>query len=161
GSSSSFSGNDCEDIGMRVLVISAAFPPMRAGEADHALHLCQKLAAQGMDVEVLTSRESAAPTDATFTVWSFMTGWRRLGLPRLRRFLKRASPDAVLLMYIGWIYHDHPMMTFAPTLCRHLFPSVPFVTQFENVIGSDTAKQSLFTRTIRKAITYWAGQRNI
>jgi glycosyltransferase involved in cell wall biosynthesis len=39
-------------------------------------------------------------------------------------------------MYIGWIYNDHPMITYAPTITRLLLPRARFVTQFENVIGS-------------------------
>jgi hypothetical protein len=43
--------------------------------------------------------------------------WSWTDLPRLARFIKRCRPDAITLLYSGWIYNDHPMITFAPTLC--------------------------------------------
>jgi hypothetical protein len=121
---------------MRLLVISAAFPPFRAGESDHALHLCRRLADRGLDVHLLTTKRSVHTAHLAFKVYPLMRDWSWLDLPRLLNFLKSCSPDAVLLMYIGWIYNDHPMITFAPTISRALLPGVRFVTQFENAIGT-------------------------
>ena len=44
---------------MKTLVISAAFPPLRAGEADHTYHVCQHLADRGAHVHVLTTRATS------------------------------------------------------------------------------------------------------
>src|SRR5215210_3498423 len=121
---------------MRVLVISAAFPPMQAGEADHTLHLCQHLAARGLDVHLLTSRTSVAHRALPFKISPLMTSWSWRDLPGFVRSLKRCSPDVVLLFYIGWIYNDHPMITFAPTISKILLPRARFITQFANAIGA-------------------------
>jgi polysaccharide biosynthesis protein PslF len=146
---------------MKLLVISAAFPPMRAGEADHALQLCWQLADRGHDVHVLTTKGCLNPEGANFSVHAIMSGWRWSDLPRFMRFLARCSPDGVILMYIGFIYNDHPMMTFAPTVSKIILPSVPFVTQFENAEGASAHETSFGARCVRKAAALCVGANRV
>jgi glycosyltransferase involved in cell wall biosynthesis len=140
---------------MKVLIISAAFPPMRAGEADHTLHLCQHLAARGLDIHVLTTKKNVVTSRFPFKVYPIMQNWTWSDLPRLANFVKHCSPDAILLIYSGWIYNDHPMITFVPTLLKILLPGVPFVTQFE--IEYISRRFSLLTRAILKVMRCWGG----
>lgn len=142
---------------MKLLVISGAFPPMRAGEADHALQLCWQLADRGHDVHVLTTKGCLNPEGANFRVHAIMPSWTWSDLPRFMRFLARCSPDSVILMYIGFIYNDHPMMTFAPTFSKRILPSVPFITQFENAEGASAHDTSPIARYVRKAIAFCVG----
>lgn len=142
---------------MKVLVISAAFPPMRAGEADHTLHLCRHLVDRGLDVHVLTTNRTAATADLPFKVYPIMRNWSWREAPRFAKFLRRCSPDAVLLFHIGWVYNDHHMITFAPTLCKTLFPGIPFVTEFNNPIGVPPRRSSLAARVFHKGIMQWPG----
>ena len=140
---------------MKVLVISAAFPPLRAGEADHTLHLCEHLAQRGLDIHVLTTKKQAVTTAFPFKVYPIMPHWLWPDLPRLVRFLKVCSPDAVLLIYSDRDYNGHPMITFAPTVSKILIPRAPFVTQFETEYLSRNA--SIFTRAILKLVARLAG----
>ncbi|MFY9558448.1 MAG: glycosyltransferase, partial [Blastocatellia bacterium] len=112
----------------RILVISAAFPPMSAGEADHTFHLCQHLAARELDVHLLTTLGDLGPTNPNFSVHRWMRNWSWRDLLRLAICLKRCSPDVVLLYYIGWIYNHHSMITFAATISKALRPRTPFIT---------------------------------
>ena len=137
---------------MKVLVITSAFPPMRAGEADQALHLARHLADRGVDVHVLTTRGHLALPGYPFEVHPIMRDWSWWDLGRLAWFLRRCNPDAVLLMYIGWIYHRHPMITFAPTVSKLLRPRAVFVTQFANTSGALRKQRSLPTRLIRRGL---------
>ncbi len=143
---------------MKVLIISAAFPPMRAGEADHTLHLCQHLAARGLDIHVLTTKKNVVTSEFPFKVHPIMQNWTWSDVPRLANFVKDCSPDAVLLIYSGWIYNDHPMITFVPTLLKILLPGVSFVTQFE--IEYISRQFSLLTRAMLKAMRCWSGSKN-
>ena len=144
---------------MKVLVISAAFPPMRAGEADHTLHLCQHLSDHGLSVNVLTTKTNQTKNNLPFKVYPLIRNWSWVDLLTLARFLKLCSPDAVMLLYSGWIYNDHPMITFAPTICKALLPHTTFVTQFE--IAEDSFRASIPTRIIRKIFKQWAGPKSI
>ena len=116
---------------MKLLVISAAFPPSQAGEADHALHLCERLADRGLDVHVLTTKRDLEATHFPFQVYSIMPGWSWRDLPRFARFLRCCAPDAVLLIYSDRDYDCHSMITLAPSIAKAILPSAPFVTQFE------------------------------
>jgi glycosyltransferase involved in cell wall biosynthesis len=91
-----------------------------------------------------------------------MQNWDWTELTRIRSFLKVSAPDAVFLMYIGLMYKFHPMVTFLPTLCKRLFPSVPFVTRYESAfVGADPSKTGLASRAFRKLMVRWAGMKDI
>jgi glycosyltransferase involved in cell wall biosynthesis len=138
---------------VKVLVISAAFPPMQAGEATNAYHLCQRLAERGLDVHVLTSSVGqTAALDPRITVHPLMRRWSWAEAPRLRRFLKACAPDVIYLMYLGWTYDFQFMSTFIPTIAKRVLPAVPFVTRFENVGGAGPRTNSLASRIIRKGL---------
>jgi glycosyltransferase involved in cell wall biosynthesis len=62
-------------------------------------------------------------------------------------------------MYIGWIYNDHPMVTFVPTIINALLPRVPVVTLFEDRYGAHP--KWIVARAVRKGFTRWAGQHNV
>ncbi len=144
---------------MKLLVISAAFPPMRAGEADHAMHLCHHLAERGLDVHVLTTKRDLQTTGRPFALHPIMPNWRWSDLPRLARFLRRCAPDAILFIYSDRDYNSHPMMTFAPSISKYLLPSVPFVTQLETEhISRDV---SIATRAILKVLARLGGPQNL
>ena len=140
---------------MKVLVISAAFPPLKVGEADHALYLCRHLADRGSDVNVLTTERDVTTSDLPFKVHPIMPHWLWSDLPRLAFFIKRCSPDAVLLIYTDRDYDYHPMITFAPSLVKILLPRASFVTQFETEYLSRRA--SIFTKATLKIGARCAG----
>ena len=142
---------------MRVLVISAAFPPVQAGEADHAMHLCHRLAARGLDIHVLTTKRDGVGVSLPFKVYSIMPHWLWTDLPRLARFLRSCSPDAILLIYSDRDYDRHPMITFASSLSKALLPTAPFVTQLETEYISRQA--SIPTRAILKLASRLAAPR--
>lgn len=145
---------------MRILVISGAFPPMRAGEADHAYHLCLNLARHGMEVEVLTTVTGQKIEDLPFRVHPVMRNWTWPELYTMMRFLKSNKPDGIILLYTSWLYNRHPMITYAPTVCRALLPSTPFITQFE-IVETAIDWGSIFRRALVKLAMLWAGSRGI
>ena len=142
---------------MKVLIITAAFPPMRAGEADQALHLSRHLAKRGLDVHVLTTIGCVGTSSFPFKVYPIMRDWSWKDLGRLARFLRSCNPDAALLMYIGWIYNNHPMITFAATLSKRLLPRPVFVTQFANVTGAVLQQGNILGRLFAQGMQLWAG----
>ncbi|BCA54122.1 hypothetical protein W02_12620 [Nitrospira sp. KM1] len=142
---------------MKVLVISAAFPPMKAGEADHTYRICLELAKRGLHVELLTTHGSRVDPSFPFTVHPWMNDWSWHAMPRFANFVSRCAPDVVLFIYIGWIYQDHPMMTFAPTVIRRIRSQCRIVTQFEYPMGCNNDKFSLLSRVVRRLAERWAG----
>jgi glycosyltransferase involved in cell wall biosynthesis len=143
---------------MKVLVI-APFPPYKAPEADHAFGLCEQLADQGLDVDVITQQGSVASRHPRVTVHPIMRKWSWSELPRLARTMRRCSPDAVLLFFLYWAY-DHPMITFVPTVAKRLLPRAQFVTLFEEA-EADSSRTPFLARAVRKVMKLWAGSKDV
>jgi FkbM family methyltransferase len=136
--------------GMKVLIVSA-FPPDPAPEANHALHISERLAKSGLTVHVLCKKGSIAATQQNIVVHPVIDEWTWAALPRLARYMTKCQPDVVLLIYLGWIYDQHAMITFLPTICRFILPGVPCVTQFEAVDGG-ASRRSWLARALRRVI---------
>lgn len=143
---------------MRVLVISATFPPMRSGGADYAFRLCQRLAEAGIDVRVLTSRIAGVATDVGLTVDPVMQRWSWSELPRLLRIAYRYRPDVINLHFNNMIYNDQPMITLVLTLLKRFLPGVRIVTHIESPGGVRNHLLPRVTRAIRKALIYGVGK---
>ncbi len=77
----------------------------------------------------------------------------------MMRFLKSNKPDGIILLYTSWLYNRHPMITYAPTVCRALLPSTPFI-QFE-IVETAIDWGSIFRRALVKLAMLWAGSRGI
>lgn len=137
---------------MKVLVISAAFPPQRSGEATNAFHMCEQLAARGLDVHVLTTKREGGIDAPGITVHPLMPGWSWAAVPTLVRFLRACAPDAVYLMYLGWTYDFQFMSTFLPTIVKRAVGAVPVVTRFENIGGAGPQANSRLSRLVRKGV---------
>jgi glycosyltransferase involved in cell wall biosynthesis len=137
------------------------FPPYEAPEADHALHLCEHLADNGVEMHVIAQKGCVIPSNPRITVYPVIRKWSWQGLPNLIWLIRHCSPDAVLLMYIGWIYNDHPMVTFVPTIAKALLPLVPVVTLFEDRYGAHPEHTSIVARAVRKGVSRWAGQHDV
>ncbi|HEV2294489.1 MAG TPA: glycosyltransferase family 4 protein [Tepidisphaeraceae bacterium] len=123
---------------MRVTVVCSMYPPALAPEAPHAALLCKHLAAAGAQVTLITTHMDAPrPRGEGFGVRDVMPHWGWRAAPRLFRELNRSNPDVVLLIFLGWIYDRHPMVTFLPTLCRGLKKRPRVIVQFENTGGAE------------------------
>lgn len=125
-----------------------------AGEADHAFHLCTRLAEAGVEVRVLTTQGNIAINRPGLTTLPVIQQWSWKALPVVARQLWRIAPDAILLLYSGGPqYHYHPMITFLPTVAKAIRPQSPFVTQFENAYPPHWT--TLVERIVRKGISPW------
>lgn len=143
---------------MKVLIVSP-FPPDPAPEANHALHLSEHLAEAGLVVHVLCKKGSIPATQKNIVVHPVIDDWTWSDLPRLTACMKNCQPDVVLLLYLGWIYNFHPMITFLPTICRMVLPGVPCVTQFEAIDG--IRRRSFSTRALHKAVALLPGGKDV
>src|SRR5262249_53894676 len=90
-----------------------------------------------------------------------MQRWSWLELPRFARFLTENRPDAILLLYLGHMYFNQPMITFAPSVAHSRLPGVRFVTQFENVYGTNANECSVLTRGVRRLAKSWVGPADV
>jgi glycosyltransferase involved in cell wall biosynthesis len=135
---------------------------MPSGESTNTLFLANHLAASGIDVHVLTGKGNTYPSGTRSTVHPVMPDWSWRSFPKFISFLRDCSPDAVLLMYVGWMYGHHPMITFAPSFAKKLFPGIRFITRVEHAYRAFLPERvSLLTRAIRKAVIWFVTGRPV
>lgn len=126
---------------MKIMVICSHYPPLPAPEGNHALLLCEHLALTGANVDLVTGTLPAgAPPPRGYRLHPEIDSWGWKGAGQLQRVARRLRPDVVILIYVAWIYLDHPMITFAPAILRRAVPGIAFVTQFENTLGGHVPK---------------------
>lgn len=142
---------------MKVLVISATFPPMTSGGAQYAFMLCQHLAEAKEDVYALVATTADAAADPRIKVYPVMDHWSWAELPRLLRVVAQCRPDVVNIHFTGMIYHNQPMITFLPSILKRRFADLSVVTLFEYPTGVNLDRVSSSARLIRKGVNYWVG----
>lgn len=118
---------------MRILVVSAVYPPMTVAEADHVLHICRTLSERGMDVHLLTRNLPNLADTSFVTPHPVMNTWGWSESIRAIKTIKTVSPDAVLLFFLGTLYNYKLMITFLGTILRLFFPGTAFAVMFSNV----------------------------
>src|SRR5882724_1078923 len=150
---------------LRLLIISSAFPPIRAPESGHALFLCEHLARAGAEVHLLTSKGNNfnGPLTSGVTVHAVMDNWSWRQLIKLLDFIRSNHFDTILLIYIDWIYQCHPMITFLPTFARRLCKTRRVVTQLENENGLSgiPSNEGVGGRLMRGLIAWLVGRKNV
>jgi polysaccharide biosynthesis protein PslF len=101
---------------MRVLLLSAEYPPLPGGVGDYTLQLGLALRAQDLDVQIATAPQGANPGPLprhAISGW----GWT---LPReVRALLRRLRPDLLHIQYQTGAYGMHPAITLLPRALRH------------------------------------------
>ena len=144
---------------MHVLIISPSYPPAAEGEAEHALQIAKRLADRGYEVSVLTNRRSEVKQEHGVTVHAVVEAWKWRHLPTLLRRLRALKPDAVLLIYTAWLFDNHPMISFLPTLLRRWRLASRLVVVVETAHSAPVATAAV--RVLRKCFALACGQRGI
>jgi glycosyltransferase involved in cell wall biosynthesis len=92
---------------MKVLLISAAYPPSPGGVADYTYHLAHAVAELGHEVRVVTS---AVPVprphadESTVTVSRVVRRWSLRGLRSIVDMVRAYRPEVVSLQYVPTMY---------------------------------------------------------
>jgi glycosyltransferase involved in cell wall biosynthesis len=138
---------------------------MRAPESGHALFLCEHLARAGVEIHLLTTKGNAfnGPLPSGVRIHSVMDNWGWKQLLKLLYFIRSNRFDAILLIYIDWIYQCHPMITFLPTFAKRLCRTRNVVTQLENESGLSgmRSNERVRDRLMGALITWFVGRKDV
>lgn len=158
---------------MKVLIISAAFPPIKSGGSDYAKRMATELAGRGVDVTVLTSTKAATQSSAsisssdkpvgaeTFLTLPLIPRWGWTAFPKIMDTVRVLQPDVIDIHFTGWIYNDHPMITFLPTFVRKWNPNVHVSVHFESFGGIQRQLSNAIEATVRFFMSVVVGRQNI
>lgn len=99
---------------MRVLLISAEYPPTPGGVGDYTALLAAHLAAAGATVSVLTTGNGTVRHDGDVTMYAQARSWSGGIADTARGILRSFRPDIVHLQYQTGMYQMRPSVTFLP-----------------------------------------------
>lgn len=84
---------------MRILMISAEYPPMAGGVGDYTRRLSVALSARGHEVAILTGKQGQAYRDAARIYPVRIERWDSSCIPVIRQTVAKLQPDIVHIQY--------------------------------------------------------------
>ncbi len=100
--------------------MTGSFPQMKCGIGDYSDSLARALAAEGVDVGVLTDiRAKDAVAAKNLQIFPIVSHWSFRGLPRLASAIRHFSPDIVHVQY--------PTQGYGPNGAPTLIPAIAFM----------------------------------
>ncbi|CAN5169521.1 hypothetical protein BH10CYA1_BH10CYA1_38770 [soil metagenome] len=145
---------------MKLLIVSAAFPPLRTGGADFVHRLASQLAARDVDVTVVAS-EGAVSHDDALHVQRVSRKWNWQATQKCVSIVRKLNADVVDIIFTGWMYQDHPSITFLPTLIKQSCPETRVVVHIESLGGIRRERSNFARAASRYAASLIAGRENI
>ena len=100
---------------MRVLLVSAEYPPIPGGVGDYTALLARHLAEAGATVSVLTSASDDVPHDGDVTVFPIVRRWDWRVARVVREIVARMRPEVLHVQYQTGMYGMHPAINLLPS----------------------------------------------
>jgi glycosyltransferase involved in cell wall biosynthesis len=115
---------------MRILFISAEFPPMQGGVGDCTNEIAKALVSRGVETHVVTTADRQLATvdrEGGVHIRRLVAKWDWGALPTVRRAVRDTRADIVHIQYQTGAFGMHPMINFTPRLLtsRPLRPLSP------------------------------------
>lgn len=122
---------------MKILMIVASFPPQRCGVGDYTEQLCKNLAADGVEVEVITSagsrEQGEGRREQKFEVYPVIKKWGFGALFPILRLIRALRPEVVHIQYHGDDYQRRVMINLLPLVLRFFGRGLWTVTTLHNL----------------------------
>lgn len=145
---------------MKALLISPAFPPMRTGGADFVHRLATEMSSRGVTTAVITAQHAECHDD-TILIERVGSKWNWQAMQHILRFVAKWKPDVVDIVFTGWMYQDHPAITFLPTLIKQRFPAIRIIMHLESLGGIRRDKSNLARAAARYLASVVIGRNDI
>ncbi|MBC7223884.1 MAG: glycosyltransferase family 4 protein [Anaerolineae bacterium] len=122
---------------MKVLMVTAEFPPMQGGVGDYTALLSASLVQQGVSVEVVTSRlpgeREASHVDMGYPVHRAVRRWGWGCWGTLSRLARERGADLIHIQYQAAAYGMHPAINLFPRWMRLRGAPWPCVVTFHDL----------------------------
>lgn len=112
------------DATVKLAFVYPTLPPTLNGIGDHTAHLCAALAAQGIDVHVLTAQDEYSPIPDVPIKTAFSLQHRR-GIRALAPALETTAPDWLVLQYEPFSYGRWGLNPLLPLLIYRIKRALP------------------------------------
>ncbi len=117
---------------MRVLMLSAEYPPTLSGMGDYGKKLACALKECGSEVFVLTSKINEPTNNDTRDVRVFRTmqSWNAASFSTICKTIEETRPDIIHLQYMMTTFGKSSFMNFLTSKLKRIFPKIKIVTTF-------------------------------
>lgn len=161
----------------RICLVTGEYPPDEGGVADYTRCLADALAAQGVFVDVLTTRRTHAsitpparlPSAGGVAVHGVVPDWRWPVLMQLHRAVRTLAPDFVHIQYQTAAFGMHPAINTVPRWLRqfttvktavtyhdlnvpYLFPKAGRLRRFVNLLPARFSHLTVATNAADHAV---------
>ncbi len=109
---------------MKVMLITAKYPPQQCGIGDHTHRLAVELAKYGHDIAALTSSVGSGPVlngQGNVEVIREAFQWNFSDYARIRDYVQGRKMEIVHIQYHAFSFLCHPMITLLPVLLKQGF----------------------------------------
>ncbi len=124
------------------------------------MRLAELVSRKGHEVYVLTGTSAHVETNE-YKIYNSIKRWNWLAIIDIVNTVKHLQPSVVDLHYAGWIFDDHPMITFLPALLKRLCPKTHICVHIESLGGALRERNNSITAAIRFACSLIAGRHGI
>ena len=104
---------------MRILILSAEYPPMISGMGDYGKNLVDFLKQEGHEISVLTSNE--------------VPGWDSAAWPAVRSAVEKFRPEIFHIQYMTSTFQNKIFVHFLPFYLKRKFPQLRVVTTYHEL----------------------------
>ncbi len=105
--------------------------------------------------------EDAVAHDERIHMHRVSSKWNWQTVQKCVSIIKSLQPDLVDIVFTGWMYNDHPSITFLPTLVKQSCPGVRVVVHIESLGGIRRDKSNFARAVSRYAASLVTGRKNI
>ncbi|MBC7263249.1 MAG: glycosyltransferase family 4 protein [Chloroflexi bacterium] len=117
---------------MRVVLLTAEYPPQQGGVGDFTRELGRALCSLGAEIVVVTGVGDSEPSEP-LPVHRVIPNWGWRCWPAIHQYVQTLHADVVHIQYQTAAYHLHPAINLYPLASRWVRRRVPIVVTFHDV----------------------------
>lgn len=118
---------------MKVCFITGEFPPMEGGVGDYTRELSIAMAAQGVEVCVLTSSRARGADFPPLKIFPIIDRWGWGSWGKIIRHTRQENPQVLHIQYQAAAYGMHPAVNLLPWVLRLFRKSYLILTTFHDL----------------------------
>lgn len=119
--------------------------------------LASELSSRHVNVTVITS-DGAISHDDSLRLMRLDRKWNWQSVQKAHALVRSLKPDVVDIVFTGWMYQDHPAITFLAGMIKKSCPGVRVVVHIESLGGIRREKSNFARAASRYAASLVAGR---
>lgn len=125
------------------------------------MQLARMAAERGIDVHVVTNKNATLPRGANYIVHPVVDRWNWNAESHILSLCAELAPDVIDILFTGWMYDDHPMITLLPAKLKQRLPATHLCAHIESLGGVKRENAPLLDVAARWVQSHARGREDI